>query len=108
MDPEGSECIQKNNTFKVKTLGLIVVIVIPLTYISKSCYITNKCCSCDNIPYIVLILEMYSSFSFRRYSCIGYVCFLVPDMLNKKRRCLSFRGSHLTQKEPKPFEKEEE
>jgi hypothetical protein len=35
MDPEGSQCIQRNNTLKVKTPGLIVVIVIPLTYISK-------------------------------------------------------------------------
>jgi hypothetical protein len=36
MDPEGSQCIQGNNTLEVKTLGLVVVIVIPLTYISKS------------------------------------------------------------------------
>jgi hypothetical protein len=39
MDPEGSQCI-KRNTLKVKTPGLIVVIVIPLTYISKVFYIT--------------------------------------------------------------------
>jgi hypothetical protein len=36
MDPEGSQCIQRNNTLKVKTPSLIVVIVISLTYISKS------------------------------------------------------------------------
>jgi hypothetical protein len=36
MDPEGSQWIQRNNTLKVKTTGLIVVIVIPLTYISKN------------------------------------------------------------------------
>jgi hypothetical protein len=50
MDPEGSQCIQRNNTLEVKTPGLIVVIVIPLTYISKVCYITSRCCSCDNNP----------------------------------------------------------
>jgi hypothetical protein len=50
MDLEGSQCIQRNNTLEVKTLGLIVVIVIPLTYISKVCYITSRCCSCDNNP----------------------------------------------------------
>jgi hypothetical protein len=49
MDPEGSQCIQRNNTLEV-TLGLIVEIVIPLTYISKVCYITSKCCSGDNNP----------------------------------------------------------
>jgi hypothetical protein len=36
MDPEGSQCIQRNNTLKIKTLGLIVVIVILPTYISIS------------------------------------------------------------------------
>jgi hypothetical protein len=50
MDQEGSQCIQRNNTLEVKTPGLIVVIVIPLTYISKVFYITSRCCSCDNIP----------------------------------------------------------
>jgi hypothetical protein len=50
MDPEGSLCIQRNNTLEVKTPGFIVVIVIPLTYISKVCYITSRCCSCDNNP----------------------------------------------------------
>jgi hypothetical protein len=50
MDPKGSQCIQRNNTLKVKTPGLIVDIVIPLTYISKVCYITSRCCSCDNNP----------------------------------------------------------
>jgi hypothetical protein len=50
LDPEGSQCIQRNNTLEVKTPGLIVVIVIPLTYISKVCYITSRCCSCDNNP----------------------------------------------------------
>ena len=35
MDPEGSQWIQRNNTLEVKTLGLIVVIVIPLTYVCK-------------------------------------------------------------------------
>jgi hypothetical protein len=48
MDPEGSQCIQRNNTLEVKTLGLIVLIIMPLTYISKVCYITIRCCSCDN------------------------------------------------------------
>jgi hypothetical protein len=50
MDPEGSQCIQKNNTLEVKTTGLIVEIVIPLTYISKVFYITSRCCRCDNNP----------------------------------------------------------
>jgi hypothetical protein len=50
LDPEGSQCIQRNNTLEVKTPGLIVVISIPLTYISKVCYITSRCCSCDNNP----------------------------------------------------------
>jgi hypothetical protein len=50
MDPERSQCIQRNNTLEVRTLGLIVVIVIPLNYISKVCYITSRCCSCDNNP----------------------------------------------------------
>jgi hypothetical protein len=50
MDSEGSRCIQKNNTLEVKTPGLIVEIVIPLTYISKFCYITSICCSYDNNP----------------------------------------------------------
>ena len=35
MDPEKSQCIQKNNTLEVKTPGLIVLISMPLTYISK-------------------------------------------------------------------------
>jgi hypothetical protein len=35
MDLEGSQCIQRNNALEVKTLGLIVLIIIPLTYISK-------------------------------------------------------------------------
>jgi hypothetical protein len=48
-DPEGSQCI-KRNKLEVKTLGLIIVIVIPLTYISKVCYITSRCCSYDNNP----------------------------------------------------------
>jgi len=50
MDPKGSQCIQMNNTLEVKTLGLIVVIFIPLTYISKVFYITSRCCSCDKNP----------------------------------------------------------
>jgi hypothetical protein len=50
MDPEGSQCIQKNNILEVKTLGLIVEIVIPLTYISKVCYIKSRCCNRDNNP----------------------------------------------------------
>jgi hypothetical protein len=36
LDPEGSQCIHRNNTLEVKTPGLIVVIVISLTHISKS------------------------------------------------------------------------
>jgi hypothetical protein len=36
MNPEESQCIQRNNTLKVKTPVLIVDIIIPLTYISKS------------------------------------------------------------------------
>ena len=35
VDPEGSQCIQRNNILEVKTLGLIVLIIMPLTYISK-------------------------------------------------------------------------
>jgi hypothetical protein len=35
MDPEGSQCTQSNNTWEVKTPGLIVLIIMPLTYISK-------------------------------------------------------------------------
>ena len=35
MDLEGSQCIQRNNTLEVKTPGLIVLIIMPLTYISK-------------------------------------------------------------------------
>jgi hypothetical protein len=35
MDPEGSQGIQRNNTLEVKNLGLIVLIIMPLTYISK-------------------------------------------------------------------------
>jgi hypothetical protein len=35
MDPEGSQCTQSNNTLEVKTPGLIVLIIMPLTYISK-------------------------------------------------------------------------
>jgi hypothetical protein len=50
MDQEGSQCIQRKNTLEVNTLGLIVIIVIPLTYISKFFYITSRCCSRDNIP----------------------------------------------------------
>jgi hypothetical protein len=50
MDPEGSQCIQRNNTLEVKTPSLIVVIVIPPTYISKVCYIISRCCSYDNNP----------------------------------------------------------
>ena len=38
MDPEGSQCIKRNNTLEVKTPGLIVLIIMPLTYISKVCY----------------------------------------------------------------------
>jgi hypothetical protein len=35
MDQEGSQCIKRNNTLEVKTPCLIVIIAIPLTYISK-------------------------------------------------------------------------
>jgi hypothetical protein len=35
MDLEGSQCIQRNNTLEVKTPGLIVLIIMPLTHISK-------------------------------------------------------------------------
>ena len=35
MDPEGSQCIKRNNILEVKTQGLIVLIIMPLTYISK-------------------------------------------------------------------------
>jgi hypothetical protein len=47
LDPKGSQCIQRNNSLEVKTPGLIIVIVIPLTYISKVFYITSRCCSCE-------------------------------------------------------------
>jgi hypothetical protein len=50
MDLEGSQCIQRNNTLKVKTPGLIVLIIMSLNYISKYCYITSRCCSCGNNP----------------------------------------------------------
>jgi hypothetical protein len=50
MDPEGPHRIQKNNTLEVKTPGLIVEIVIPLTYIYEVYYITSRCCSCDINP----------------------------------------------------------
>ena len=93
MDQEGSQCIQRNNTLEVETLGLIVIIVIPLTYISKVCYITSRCCSRDNIPQIVLILEMYSLFSFRRYSCFGFSCFFVPDRLTTKEDVCPSEGA---------------
>jgi hypothetical protein len=35
MDLEGYQCIQRNNKLEVKTIGLIVLIIMPLTYISK-------------------------------------------------------------------------
>jgi hypothetical protein len=35
MDPEKSQCIQKNNTLEVKTPGLIVLFIMTITYISK-------------------------------------------------------------------------
>jgi energy-converting hydrogenase Eha subunit E len=35
VDPERSQCIQRSNTLEVKTPGLIVLIIMPLTYISK-------------------------------------------------------------------------
>jgi hypothetical protein len=50
LDPEGFQCIQRNNRMEVNNQGLIIVIVIPLNYISKVCYITSRCCSCDNNP----------------------------------------------------------
>jgi hypothetical protein len=52
--------------------------------ILKVCYITSRCCSCDNNPQIVLILEMYSLFSFRRYYCFGSSCSLVTERLTTK------------------------
>jgi hypothetical protein len=50
MDPEGSQCIQRNNTLEVKTPGLVVLIIMSLNYISKVYYITSRCCSYDNNP----------------------------------------------------------
>jgi hypothetical protein len=50
MDIEGSQCIKRNNTLEVRTPGLIVVIVIPLTHIPKVCYITSRCCIWENNP----------------------------------------------------------
>jgi hypothetical protein len=35
MDPDGSQCIQKNNTLEVKTPGLVVLISMHSIYISK-------------------------------------------------------------------------
>jgi hypothetical protein len=35
MDQEGSQCIQRNNTLEVKTPGLMALIIMSLTYISK-------------------------------------------------------------------------
>jgi hypothetical protein len=92
MDREGSQCIQRNNTLEVETPGLIVIIVIPLTYISKVSYITSRCYSHDNISQIVLILEIYPLFSFRRYSFVGSFCFLVPDMTKRKEDVYTSEG----------------
>jgi hypothetical protein len=57
---------------------------------------------------IILILEMYSLFSFRRYSCFGSSCFLVPDRSRTKEDAYPLEGVTLTQRESKLFEKEEE
>jgi hypothetical protein len=57
---------------------------------------------------IVLILEMYSLFSFRRYSCFGSSCFLVPNRARTKEDAYPSKGVTLTQRESKLFEKEEE
>jgi hypothetical protein len=40
----------------------------------------------------VLILEMYSLFSFRRYSCVGSFCFLVPNRLTRKEDAYPSEG----------------
>jgi hypothetical protein len=45
-----SEEQHNGNDDPMKTPGLIIEIVIPLTYISKVCYIKSRCCSCDNNP----------------------------------------------------------
>jgi hypothetical protein len=55
-----------------------------------------------------LILEMYSLFSFRRYSYFGSSCFLVPDRSRTKEYAYPSEGVTLTQRESKLFEKEEE
>jgi hypothetical protein len=41
---------------------------------------------------IVLTLEMYSLFSFRRYSCFGSSCFLVPDKSRTKEDAYPSEG----------------
>jgi hypothetical protein len=52
LDPEGSQCIQKNNKLEVKTPGLIIVIVTPLTYINVG-YVLNFSSS-ENVSHIFL------------------------------------------------------
>jgi hypothetical protein len=80
LDPEGSQCIQRNNTLEVKTPSLIVDIVIPLNLYTLQVGVVNG----TTILKIVLILEMYSLFSFRRYYCFGSSCFIVPNRLRTK------------------------
>jgi hypothetical protein len=57
---------------------------------------------------IVLILETYSLFSFRIYSCFGSSFFLVPDRSTTKEDAYPSEGVTLTHRESKLFEKEEE
>jgi hypothetical protein len=57
---------------------------------------------------IILILEMYSLFSFRRYSCFGSSCFLVPNRSRTKEDAYPSEEVTLTRRESKLFEKEEE
>jgi hypothetical protein len=74
MDPKGSQCIQRNTTLEVKTPGLIVLIVMPLTYIYKVATFQIGVVAVTTILKIVLILDMYSLFPFRRYSCFVSFC----------------------------------
>jgi hypothetical protein len=57
---------------------------------------------------IILILEMYSLFSFRRYSCFGSSCFLVPNRSRTKEDAYPSEGVTLNRRESKLVEKEEE
>jgi hypothetical protein len=102
MGPEKSQCIQKNNTLKVKTPSLIVLIIIPITYISK--VVTLQV----GVVAVTTILKMFSFKRCTHESPLGdilvlfpFICFLILGTLTTKEDAYpsDFRGSHLTQKE---------